>query len=169
MAEAPKRRRIDPLVRVINEPDNSIMQSQLRRLVHASCAQRQYASAVWFADKLVTAGGQQPDDVLLHASCLFHNGEYQHAIHVLTHEGLIDAEKQRHPTRFATEAAGLAAAIGSGGVIVDPAVSRSVAATMASASGTSSIDSHNGAVKLASLPAFLLAAQCFKALKAWEK
>ena len=167
--QAPKRRRVDPLLPVSMQPDNSEMLAQLRRLVQASCAQRQYSSAVWFADKLVTAGGQQPEDVLLLASCLYHNGELQHAVHVLTHHGLIDTVKHRHPSRIVAEAAGMAAAVGSGGVAVDPSVARSVTAALTTAAGAASADPISGAVTLASLPAFLLAAQCYKALKAWDR
>lgn len=157
-----KRRRVDPLT----DRANTNMQAHLRRLVHAACAQRQYASAAWFADKLVTAGDEQASDVLLLASCLFHNGEYQRALHVLSHHGLIDSVMHRHPSRRVAEAAGMAAAIGSGGVLVDPAVSRSVASTLGAAEHT---DTLSGAVSLSALPAFLLAAQCHKEMKAWDR
>ena len=59
--QAVKRRRVDPLL-AATEPDNCAMQAQLRRLVQAACDQRQYASAAWFAEKLVAAGGQRPED-----------------------------------------------------------------------------------------------------------
>lgn len=166
--QAPKRRRVDPSIESVEARDTAAMQAQLRRLVEASRAQRQHASAVWYADKLLTAGGQQPGDALLLASCLYDNGEYQHAVHILTHHGLIDTGIHRHPMRCAAENAGLAAAIGTGGVLADPALARAVASGLSNNS-TSPAEPLPGAIALKALPAFLLAAQCYKALKAWDR
>jgi hypothetical protein len=171
----PKRRRLaEGVDNKAAESQAGSMNGQLRRLVHAANEQRQYDTAAWYAELLVAGDGQQPDDVMLLADALFHNGEYQRALHVLSHYGCIDPEKQCHPARRALEMAGMAVAIGVGGVAVDSTVGQAVAGAIENAEvvgrlGAGGGLSLPGAVKLDSLPSFLLAAQCFKALKAWDK
>lgn len=65
---------------------------QLRQLVHDCLAKHQYASATFFADKVVTLSNYAPTEVYTLAQAFFLSGQFRRCLMLLKNTGFVEKD-----------------------------------------------------------------------------